>query len=116
MAKGKVVLIPFPFDDLTGSKVRPAICLTEPFGPHRHIVVAFITSALLPSLEDTDIALVPGRADFGMTGLKVPSTLRLHRITTVTASLIRREIGAVSPALQGEIDRRLEVLFQLRRN
>jgi hypothetical protein len=32
MTKGKVVLVPFPFDDLSTTKVRPAVCLTEPIG------------------------------------------------------------------------------------
>ncbi|MCD4798846.1 MAG: hypothetical protein K8R19_07550, partial [Methanosarcinales archaeon] len=27
MMKGKVVLVPFPFDNLSTTKVRPAICL-----------------------------------------------------------------------------------------
>ena len=35
MTKGKVVLVPFPFDDLSTSKVRPAVCLINPFGPYR---------------------------------------------------------------------------------
>jgi len=30
MMKGKVVLVPFPFDDLSTSKVRPAVCLIRP--------------------------------------------------------------------------------------
>jgi mRNA interferase MazF len=34
MTRGKVVLVAFPFDDLTTDKVRPAICLTDPIsGP-----------------------------------------------------------------------------------
>ena len=41
---GKVVLVAFPFDDLSGSKVRPAVCLTDPIGPHRHVVLAFVSS------------------------------------------------------------------------
>lgn len=44
MTKGKIVLVPFPFDDLSGSKVRPAACLTEPVGRYRHLFVAFVTS------------------------------------------------------------------------
>jgi PemK-like, MazF-like toxin of type II toxin-antitoxin system len=96
MVKGKVVLIPFPFDDLSGAKVRPAVCLTEPFGSHKHILVAFITSSLISDLSETDILLTPGGSDFTMTGLKVPSTLRLHRMTTVTTGLIRRELGIIS--------------------
>jgi len=30
VTKGKVVLVPFPFDDLSSAKVRAAVCLTEP--------------------------------------------------------------------------------------
>jgi len=48
MTKGKVVLIPFPFDDLTATKVRPAVCLTDPIGFHRHVIVAFISSQISP--------------------------------------------------------------------
>lgn len=36
MIRGKIVLVPFPFDDLSTTKVRPAVCLTERIGPHDH--------------------------------------------------------------------------------
>ena len=32
MLKGKIVLVPFPFDDLSATKVRPAVCLTDSIG------------------------------------------------------------------------------------
>ena len=41
--KNSIVLVPFPFDDLSATKVRPALCLTERLGSHDHVVVAFIT-------------------------------------------------------------------------
>ena len=44
MTKDKIVLVPFPFDDLSAEKVRPAVCLTDPIGQHRHVILAFITS------------------------------------------------------------------------
>lgn len=53
MTKGKVVLLPFPFDDLSATKVRPVVCLTDPIGPHHHVIVAFITSRPLTDLLDT---------------------------------------------------------------
>ena len=37
MIKGKIVLVPFPFDDLVASKVRPAVCLTNRIGHHHHV-------------------------------------------------------------------------------
>ena len=64
----RVVLVPFPFDDLSGQKVRPAVCLTNPVGTHRHVVLAFITSTVPPLPEPTDILLTPGTPDFTATG------------------------------------------------
>ena len=75
MTRGKVVLVPFPFDDLATQKARPAVCLTEPMTAHRHIVLAFVTSRPSEDPLDTDIALDPQDPDFAGTGLQVRSTV-----------------------------------------
>ena len=111
MMRGKVVLVPFPFDDLRATKVRPAVCLTDPVGPHRHVVMAFVSSRTPADLLETDLILNSGQADFVMTGLRVTSTLRLHRLMTVTTALVRRELGELSPRMQDEVANRLRKLF-----
>lgn len=111
--KGKVVLVPFPFDDLSNTKVRPAVCLTNPIGLHRHVVLAFITSQIPTDLLETDVVLHSSQADFSATGLRVSSTLRLHRLMTVTTSLIRRELGELPSSIQLEVDNKLRRLFEL---
>lgn len=108
--KGKVVLVPFPFDDLSSTKARPAVCLTNSVGPFRHVVLAFITSQIPADLLDTDLLLDSKGPDFPLTGLRVSSTLRLHRLLTVTNSLIQRELGELSPALRADVDRKLFLL------
>lgn len=113
MTKGKVVLVPFPFDDLSTSKVRPAVCLTEPLGSHKHVVLAFITSRIPSELLETDLVIDAGQADFSATGLRVSSTLQLHRLMTVATSMIHRELGSLSEALQLKADMRLRKLFRL---
>ncbi len=113
MTRGKIVLVPFPFDDLSGVKVRPALCLTEPLGRNRHVVVAFLTSRIDAEVSPTDIVLDPSLPSFAELGLKVVSTLRLHRVTTITMALIRRELGTLPPALQLEVNNRLRLLFGL---
>jgi mRNA interferase MazF len=84
MTKGKVVLVRFPFDDLSTTKIRPAVCLTDPLGPHRHVIFAFITSQTPTDMLPTDVALQPGHPAFASTGLRVASTLRLHRLMTAS--------------------------------
>jgi len=113
VTKGRVVLVPFPFDDLSGAKVRPAVCLTDAVGPHRHVVLAFITSQTPSDRLESDIVLDATAPGFGATGLKTTSTLRLHRLMTVAASLIRRELGILPPPMQADVAVRLRRLFDL---
>jgi mRNA interferase MazF len=114
MTKGNVVLVPFPFDDVTTSKVHPAVCLTEPAGPHRHIVLAFIMSRIPAELLDTDLVLNSESAGFSSAGLWVSSTLPLHRLIAVTMTLLRRERGILPPDLRRDADDRLRKPFRLR--
>lgn len=113
MIKDKVVLLPFPFDDLSAAKVRPAVCLTDSIGVHQHVILAFITSQKLPHPLQSDLVLDADQPDFAQTGLKVSSTLRLHRMMTVTTSLILRELGELSPRMSVEVANRLQHLFGL---
>ncbi|MDE3087769.1 MAG: type II toxin-antitoxin system PemK/MazF family toxin [Chloroflexota bacterium] len=109
----KGVLVSFPFDDLSASKVRPAVCLTEPIGPHRHVVLAFITSRVPDKPLATDLVFDASQPDFSSTGLRVSSTLQLHRLMTATPSLIGRELGILPPQIQLQIKERIRQLFEL---
>jgi mRNA interferase MazF len=113
MTKHKVVLILFPFDDLSSTKVRPAVCLTDLIGPHDHVILAFITSRIPASPLKTDLAIDANDPDFALTGLRVSSTLQLHRLMTVTKSMLQRELGILSPAMQVQVQERLHNLFDL---
>jgi len=113
MMKHKVVLVPFPFDDLSSTKVRPAVCLTDPAGPHNHLILAFITSRVTGNPLTTDLVIDSADADFAMTGLRVSSTLQLHRLMTAATTLIQRELGTLSPTMQLEVNARLRMLFNL---
>ena len=104
----KIVFVPFPFN-----KPRPALCLTEPMGRFGEVIVAFFTSQTPPDSQASDIVVDPLSSDGAGSGLKVVSTLPLHKLTTVNESSIRFEIGEISPALQSEVETRLRALFVL---
>jgi len=62
--KYKIVFVPFPFDDLSATKVRPAICLTDEIQPYGHIVLAFITSKVSASPSSTDLTIDSQTVEF----------------------------------------------------
>ena len=55
MKKGSVFLIPFPFTDLKGSKIRPAVVL---YKSELDVTISFITSELRWKTEH-DISIFP---------------------------------------------------------
>lgn len=111
--KYKIVLVPFPFDDLSASKMRPAVCLTNPISAYRHVVVAFITSQAQKANEPSDVLILSTDPDFLQTGLAVSSVIRLHRLAAIPVKLIKRELGDLPTAFQTEIEQKLRQLFGL---
>jgi len=111
--KGKIVLVSFPFDDLSGVKVRPALCLTDGISPYHHVVIAFITSQIQKAAEPSDLAILKTDRYFSQTGLKVDSAIRLHRLVTIPESLIQRQLGNLPLTYQSVLNQKLRVLFEL---
>ena len=108
MRKGKVILIPFPFTDLSGHKVRPAVVL------HNNIrgddcIVCFISSKQNERIGSFDIK-VNANAD---NGLKVNSVIKTSKIATLEKKIALGEIGTLDKNTIKEIDRKLKSIFSL---
>ena len=102
--KGKIVLIPFPFTDLTTTKLRPALVLHEGKGD---VVVAFISSRISAKPLDTDVVVMDGHPEYRQTGLKTSSTIRLDKIATVVKTYVMGEIGELGSSLKNEVNVKL---------
>jgi mRNA interferase MazF len=111
--RDKIVLVRFPFDEISSSKVRPALCLTETTGPYHHVIVAFISSQCPREQLDSDLPLRSEEPSFAETGLHVSSMLRLHRVLTITKDMIRRELGTLPDTNREEVKQKLLQLFEL---
>lgn len=106
MKKGDLILIPFPFSDLTGTKNRPALVLIS---NEFDVTVSFITSQIKWS-SNHDIVLFPSLIN----GLKVKSLIRLSKMATISKDLILGKLGELSQKELDEIDNGLINLFNLR--
>jgi len=104
-----LVLLPFPFTDLSATKRRPCLILAlfQPQGLPEHYGVAMVTSHL-------DGAAFPGDTLFSKwreAGLPKPSMARLAKVVTVERSLIRKKLGALHASDRSAIRRQFRRVF-----
>ncbi len=111
MIRNKIVLVPFPFDDFSSSKVRPALCLTAEIGKHKHVIIAFITSKILNDITDSDIIIKKGSQNSSGTGLVVDSVIRLHKMVIIPGKLIKRKLGEINQSLQMDVKNKIRKIF-----
>lgn len=106
MAKGDIVLITFPFTDLSGTKLRPAVVLVD---TNLDLTVCFITSQTQWQ-ESFDLLLTPSDQN----GLRKASLLRTNKIATLDKSLAKGLLGKLSDNEIELLDSKLKQLFQLK--
>ena len=109
--KGKIVLIPFPFTDLSASKASPAVIISS-FLHGESIIVAFISS-VKNRIQKTDIILNSQDKNFSKTGLKADSVIKIGKIATLDKKIILGEMGEISIDKEKEINKKIKILFGL---
>lgn len=105
-ATGEIVLVPFPFSDLSQSKIRPAVSLAN-VGRGDWILCQITSNSY------GDPAAIPLNAsDFLSGGLKVLSFARPGKLFTAHSRLVLRSVGVLKPTTFGRIRSAIIALFQ----
>jgi len=107
--KGKTVLIPFPFTNLTATKLRPALVLFE---GERDVVVSFVSSRVPQESAPTFIIVNENHPEFKLTGLKVSSVIGLDKVATISKDMVLGEIGEIGGKLKKEINKKLSEVYR----
>ena len=94
---GDVVLIPFPFTDLTAVKQRPAVVLSSSRFNHKRedVIVAAITSHVPQKLPVDEYRF--SSREQQLAGLPQSSLVKLGKIVTIDQKLIRKRLGRILP-------------------
>jgi mRNA interferase MazF len=103
-ATGQVVLVPFPFSDLTRTKMRPAVVLAE--AGRDDWILCQVTSN--PYGDTRSIALAA--RDFSQGSLRVVSYARPGKLFTANQSLIAETVGQLNRSVTNHL---LEAVIHL---
>ncbi|HMF32927.1 MAG TPA: type II toxin-antitoxin system PemK/MazF family toxin [Candidatus Lokiarchaeia archaeon] len=97
LVKGDVVVVPFPFSDLSEAKRRPALVLTPL--PGDDVILCQITSQNV--IDDYAICL--DAEDFEEGSLNKPSNIRPNKIFTADLHIILYKIGHINTEKIAEV-------------
>lgn len=96
-SKNEVILVHYPFSNLSGSKVRPAIVVNTPH-VSQDVIIVPLTSKISPLLAGEFIL-----KDWSSAGLNVPSAVK-RGLYTVHQNLVAKSIGRLSDADANSLD------------
>ena len=96
--RGDVVLVPFPFTDLSVAKQRPALVVSSDAlnSARDDVLVAAITSQIPAKLAADEFMIPPN--ELAACGLPKSSILRLTKLVALHRQLIVKQIGALPAA------------------
>ena len=105
MIKGDIVLIPFPFTDLTGNKTRPALVLID---SEEDVTVCFITTQLTCQ-SAFDFLIQPSESN----GFKRVSLVKQNKMATLDKDLIIGRLGSIEKQYMVSLNRNLIGVFKI---
>ncbi|MCA9998829.1 MAG: type II toxin-antitoxin system PemK/MazF family toxin [Anaerolineales bacterium] len=108
--RGDVVLIPFPFTDLSASKTRPAIVVSSKiYHQHRpELLLVYVSSQITKANPEIDYLL----ADWQDAGLLKPSFAR-PKVAAIEPGLVVYTVGQTSATDLEQVDKRLRRALNL---
>lgn len=113
LRRGDVVLVPFPFADLTAQKVRPAVIVSA--DPQAgDVIAAFIISVITnQSPRGAEVQLFQTDPEFGASALRVDSLVRLDKLVTLSDRVVARRLGVTGPVTRRQTDLQLRRALDL---
>ncbi len=99
--KGDVVVLPFPFSDLSTSKKRPVLVVSNL--PGEDIIVCPITS----QIKINDFYVKLENKDFKSGKLNIKSFIRTNKLFTSHHSIVNYKIGSVNKELIKQVENKL---------
>lgn len=106
--QGTIVLIPFPFTDLSGAKVRPTLVVSSRL-KGEDVVVVFISSVRPKKNEAADVSVKASRIN----GLKADSIIKCAKIATLDKKMILGEIGILEKDIMKKVSSALKKILEL---
>jgi mRNA interferase MazF len=110
--RGDVVLVPFPFTDLTTQKQRPALVISSNDfnASFPDVILLGITSQIPTDLVQSDYRLTSDEQK--RAGLPKPSIVKAAKVVTLSQGLVRKRLGRLARERVNQVVEKLNEIIK----
>ncbi|MFT5179895.1 MAG: mRNA interferase MazF [Candidatus Paceibacteria bacterium] len=105
--KWDIVLASFPFTDLSGSKVRPVLVISN--NSYKGDVITIFISSVRNKVQDYCVGIKSDNKN----GLKNNSFIKCNKIATLDRKMVLGELGKLEESRHSEVLDNLKRVFEL---
>jgi mRNA interferase MazF len=105
--RGDIISVPFPFTDLSETKLRPALIISnEMVNITEDLIIVMITSK-----QKDEVMSLPIENKNLSVPLPKSSFVNCHKVVTIANSLIQKKISEATPEFVGTVAERIQSLI-----
>ncbi len=92
--QGEILLVAFPFSDLTRFKQRPVLVLSNK--DHNDSSSDFVCCGITSNLDNKEYSVILDRNDMQWGNIPKTSRIKFNKIFTLEKSLVRKRLGRIN--------------------
>ena len=114
MKRGDIVLITYPFTDLSSTKLRPAVVVSsDEFTNQGEDAIFVCISSQIKNAQPFDLIFNPNDPEFSNSGLRKSSLIKIGKIICLSKNLAFRLLGKAGPNTMARIRGKLINILDL---
>lgn len=107
--QGDILLIPIPYTDLTTSKQRPVLVLSN--NRYNQSSKDLLVAAITSQLKNLDYSVVIDTSDLAEGELRMTSVIRADKLYTLSKRIVKRKFGRVNENIMNSVIEKINDLL-----
>ncbi|MEK6936719.1 MAG: type II toxin-antitoxin system PemK/MazF family toxin [Nanoarchaeota archaeon] len=99
--RGEILIVPFPFSDLSSIKQRPVVVLSKK--EYNSRTEDIITCGITSNLKDSENSVILENKNLSKGQIPVTSRVKVDKLFTLDKSIVRKSIGKINTVTFEEI-------------
>ncbi len=107
--QGEIVLIPYPFSDLSNIKQRPVLILSN--NKYNFMTEDIVVCGITSNIKDSEYSVLLDNKDLLDCSLPIRSRIKADKLFTLKSSLIKKNLGKVNNKILERVNKEILKLF-----